>query len=730
MVALLERAQPLNVGPLTDRSGLYAVFPGMEVLELTQAAQPVGAVIALRQGSSPLSDAQLHSFKAAAAIFGALIQVLRCGDAQLQRSRRLADFALASGDGFWETDSNHCMRWTALSGISPEAAAYANDPMLEAHLCSEEGDALTPPCRLIDLLVRQQPFSRAVIRAEGGNTPRYLSFSGRPFVDGGSFVGYRGTTRDVTSRVEAEQERRRATRALVRIASQVPGLVCELQTLPDGSSKIVYANGRLEDVFGESVDALRDDPSIALRWVHRDDLARVAASLQHSARSVSPWRGEYRICLPGQAQRVIAGQAIPELQEDSSIIWYVVATDVTLEVEERQRAESLQHERDNAKRLERLRADLTARVSHELRTPLHAILGFAQLLRVSYPNAEIEPGRSLSHVHQAANHLLSVINDMLDLAALEAGHAQMKVNDFELRPLLAGCSAIMQTQLAVKQLTLAIAAPVTPYVSADERSVRQILLNLLSNAVKFSPERGVISLSVRLVSRSTCVQIDVTDSGAGIPPERLDRLFAPFERLTSDRQIPGTGLGLAISRQLARQMGGDLVHIPTSRGSRFRLLLRRGNKTAPTAPTSGFLPMPEASQHAVQWRVLYVDDDPINVLVMEGLLANIGNIAMTAANSIRAGLRAARSMQPDLILLDMHLADGTGMDMLKVLQEDAPDARTPLIAVSADAMPQHIEAALKAGFHGYITKPVELPRLRQTLQRILSTRTPGNHSAQ
>jgi signal transduction histidine kinase/CheY-like chemotaxis protein len=365
-----------------------------------------------------------------------------------------------------------------------------------------------------------------------------------------------------------------------------------------------------------------------------------------------------------------------------------------------------------AQQAARLRSEVVSRVSHELRTPLNAVVGFAQLLLREPQDVALYA----THIHRAGTHLLALVNDMLNLARLETGRAGAALQPVSTATVMQRCIDLLQTDAHRQGVALhALTEPDAEVVMADQRGLTQALLNLAGNAVKFSPLGAGVDMQARRAPGDR-VHIDVTDRGPGIAAEMIPLLFLPFSQLPGTRKNNGTGLGLAISRQLVQAMGGEIsVRSAVGAGSTFTIALQAAEPGLPATAESAYAaldgpaPMPDAT-----WlNVLYIEDDPVNVLLIEHMLACFGQIHLHHAPTATGGLQQAFARPLDLILLDMNLPDGHGLDVLKALRADPRTADLPVVALSADAMPDSIRTALAAGFDDYLTKPIDLARLER-----------------
>ncbi len=393
-----------------------------------------------------------------------------------------------------------------------------------------------------------------------------------------------------------------------------------------------------------------------------------------------------------------------------------VVEDITehLRLEEAERAREVAESSNLAKSV------FLSRMSHELRTPLNAMLGFAQLLELDRRHPLAEAQRPwVAQIQSAGWHLLEMINDVLDLSRIESGTLRLQPETLDLPELLAAARSMTEgdAQLRGIVVTQDLAEGATR-VLGDATRVKQILTNLLSNAVKYNVERGRIHITARARGAEQ-VEIAVSDSGLGMTADQLAGLFQPFNRLGRERSaLQGTGIGLVISQRLAELMGGSLrARSAAGEGSAFTLTLPRVID-ADTLPSE--LDLPQALAADYRYRIVhYVEDNETNVEVMRGILAQRRQVRLDVSVTGLDALAAIRLRRPDLILLDMHLPDIDGMELLRHLKAAPETADIPVVIVSADALPAQIEAALQAGALHYLTKPVSVAELLATVDEAL-----------
>ncbi len=382
------------------------------------------------------------------------------------------------------------------------------------------------------------------------------------------------------------------------------------------------------------------------------------------------------------------------------------------------------------------KSEFLSRMSHELRTPLNAILGFAQVMGLD-PKQPLSPSQSarLDQIQQAGWHLLDMIDDVLDLSRIDAGTLRMQSEKITLPALLDTTRQLVAGMASQRGITLSIdgTLPSGWGVLADETRLKQILTNLLSNAVKYNQPGGSVHVQAALIrdrGETPVVNVVVTDTGMGMNAEQLSQLFQPFNRLGRERSTPdGTGIGLVISRHLAQLMGGQLeVSSREGAGSTFTLtlpatVLNQAMPPAPPAVPTAVMSDAVPSMAGELRHVLYVEDNHANTALVQAALASRAWIQLDVAATIEAGLATLhnrlRGPLPQLILLDVHLPDASGMDFLRLAKANPDTQHIPVVMISADAMPDQIEQARAAGATAYLTKPLQISAMLALVDELL-----------
>jgi PAS domain S-box-containing protein len=522
--------------------------------------------------------------------------------------------------------------------------------------------------------------------------------------------------REIAERAHAEALLRESEQRLRNILNHVPIGVM----YADLQGTIQQSNPQFRELVG--YDAAELAEMCALDFTHPEDRD---GDLELSGRLM---RGE--IAVYQRQQRYV--------RRDGEVLWVRVIVSLLRDaegkphrivgvVEDISEHLALRHAeaaRELAEAANRAKSDFLSRMSHELRTPLNAMLGFAQLIELD-PQQPLSAGQRerVGQIQTAGWHLLEMINDTLDLSRIESGTLKLDIETTELPPLVASSVSMIERAAQARRITISQAlAPNAAQIFADPTRVKQILTNLLSNAVKYNVEGGSIRIASR-IDGAGAVEVTLDDTGLGMSEAQLAALFQPFNRLGRERSAQeGTGIGLVISQRLAELMGGTLsARSASSEGSTFVLTLPRASRREPPPDSDDEELEPQA--HEYRQRVVhYIEDNETNAIVMEGILAQRPQVKLrVSANGLDA-LAAIRAAPPSLILLDMHLPDIDGLQLLRMLKDDPATAGVPVVVVSADAVSTRIKSALEAGAEQYLTKPVNVAELLRLIDELLEQR--------
>ncbi|MFV9504524.1 MAG: PAS domain S-box protein [Oscillochloridaceae bacterium umkhey_bin13] len=559
-------------------------------------------------------------------------------------------------------------------------------------------------------------------RKQGESFPVLLSATA--VYDGaGNFVMTRSTVIDVSDRRRAESALRESRASLQSFLDTASDLIQIL----DASGTIRYVNSawcetlgyRREDVLGRSI-------YLFVAPNYRDPYRKVREALLQDGQ---PRQTEVIFQTSKGAAVVVEGQIWIRQSTEGQAVTNAIFRDVT---RRKQIEEALRVANTEMERALRTKDEFMATMSHELRTPLNAILAVSETLREEL-HGPLNPHQheSLGHIETSGRHLLALINDILDLSRVEAGLLDIQPEPVPVNEVCHVSVQFIRAQATQKSLLLQLdleEAP--PIVYADPRRLKQMLVNLLSNAVKFTPPGGQVSLRVTARSAQNQVTFTVSDTGIGIAPGDQARLFKPFTQLDSrlSRQHEGTGLGLALVHRLITIHGGTItVESAPGLGSHFRLNLPLHPSSpeveeAEPTPLAGAMAitrsMPASTKVTSQARLLLVDDNPINLQVLTDYLQARGFAVITAQHGHEA-LRLAVAEAPDLILMDIQMPELDGFEVIKLLRATTMHATTPIIALTALAMPGDRERCLAAGASTYLARPVVLKELLQTIHTLL-----------
>jgi PAS domain S-box-containing protein len=588
-----------------------------------------------------------------------------------------------------------------------------------------------------------------------------------------------GSVQDITARKEAEEERDRFFT-----------LSLDMLCIADMNGYFKRVNPAFEATLGHSTDEMISNPY--LKWVHPDDLEATLAEMQkldqgeNTLSFINRYRcadGSYKwlswrsapfqgliyaaahdITLLKRAEAALH-KANDELErrvmertaELSTAIEQLGAVNEALRVENiqhqmtmttlREVADALQVAKEEADRANDAKSEFLSRMSHELRTPLNAILGFGQLLEMESLNSYGQ--ESVHHILKAGEHLLGLINEVLDIARVDTGSMHLSIEPVALNEVIDECCSLLRPLAAERQIYVSHDTERWQgvYVLADHQRFKQVLINLLSNAIKYNRIKGQVTVTCQrsarysaeesagtqaespvspmaptgATTRST-ILIKVQDTGIGIAPDQLPKLFTPFERLGAEEsEVEGVGLGLALTKRLVEAMNGALhVESEPGKGSLFTIELP---ETLGVEGVLGEIPEETKDASAVAFEtvctVLCIEDNLSNLRLIERILTGRPDITLMAAMQGSVGLDLAHQHQPDLILLDLNLPDLSGIEVFVRLQQAEATRDIPVIVLSADATPTQKERLLLAGVRAYLTKPLNVREFLQTIDALL-----------
>jgi PAS domain S-box-containing protein len=551
---------------------------------------------------------------------------------------------------------------------------------------------------------------------------RHISTHTRVETGGGLALLF-GLVIDLTERRKTEQALRGAAERAA-LAARGAGL---------GTWELDLQTG--EAIWDEQMWALRGLParpraameSERMGCVHPDDQEQLEQRLQQARTSSDLIEHEFRVVWPDGSVHWLASRSIGLRDAVTGVPRRI---GMNWDVTDSRTTEAVRQEREIALGESRAKSKFLARMSHELRTPLNAVLGFSQLLLADEQGTDMaatQRRQRLEHIRGAGQHLLNLINDVLDLSSLEGGELRIALQPVALQALVADTLLLLGPLCGSHQVSL-LTGELAATAMADATRLRQVLLNLLTNAVKYNRAGG--SVTVEALPRGHEVLLRVSDTGHGMTEEQLRQLFEPFNRLGRDGgATEGTGIGLAIVKALVERMGGSVqVDSKVGVGSVFEVRLaaagappaaampatRELAATAVTAVAPRGTAGPRGAS-ATARRVLYIEDNPVNALIISELLTQRGDIELQVAVDGASGVAQAQVLRPDLILLDMQLPDIDGYEVLRQLRARPATAHIPCIALSANAMPEDIERGLRAGLSDYWTKPLDFAAFRAAI---------------
>ncbi len=514
----------------------------------------------------------------------------------------------------------------------------------------------------------------------------------------------------------AEQERKRAEEdAKVQhdFALHVMNRMGQGLVVTDADFRFEYVNPAFAQMVGHTPESLIGKSGLDI--APKEDHPIIAEARERRRRGETQ-SSEMRLRHADGRDVHVLVTGTPRIRDGKIIGSITVVTDLT----ERKRIEQIRLAKDAAEEANRAKGEFLSRMSHELRTPLNAILGFAQLLEMD----PLEPPQreSVEHILHGGRHLLELINEVLDISRIEEGRLRISLEPVSVKEIVEESLLLIAPLAAEGEIHVDghLEGVGTRHVQADRQRLKQVLLNLLANAVKYNRTGGTVEVAYEEVLAGR-LRIKVTDTGSGIEPDRIERLFTPFERLGAEQAgVEGTGLGLALSKRLAEAMGGRIgVESSVGRGSTFWLELALVESPMERLKRIGGTPTAVDFDGTLRPRVvLYAEDNLANLKLVQYLLADRPEVRLLPAMHGRLAVSLARDHRPHLILLDLDLADVPGEQVLRQLKAHHETRHIPVVVLSASNAPESIQRLLAAGAIEYLTKPLDVQRLLALLDSL------------
>ena len=542
------------------------------------------------------------------------------------------------------------------------------------------------------------------------------------FEDDGSVDGFFVMSLDITDRKRVENERER-TRLALEAAQRLAHIGSFERTF---DPERLYWTRELYHIHGLDPNGPPITMDLFLQHVHPSDRARVERVLDKAVRNHQrTYSLEYRAIRPDGVERYVTASGEFTYSADGSPHTLIGSIqDIT--AQKRIQA-ALERAKLDAETANRAKTEFLSSMSHELRTPMNAVLGYAQLLLQNKKEPiSARQQRQLNQILKSGQHLLNLINDILDLSRIESGRVELDIKDLQLDKVIGECLSLVDSMATRNRISIQDKTrdkhPLV--VHCDDVRLKQALVNLLSNAIKFNRPSGSVVID-RELRRNGSVRITIQDTGYGIPQARQRELFEPFSRLdATQRGIEGTGIGLAISKQLIERMGGRIGFVSEiGKGSTFWI------DVPSAAHQDDGAEMQSASVEDIepafklaaggQRKLLYVEDDESNLRLLEEVISHIPNLSLLSAPDAEQGIRVARESHPDLIVMDINLPGMNGFQAIETLKRQPETQHIPVIALSAAAMSKDIKKGAEAGFFSYLTKPFVIDELLNTIDRAL-----------
>ncbi len=531
------------------------------------------------------------------------------------------------------------------------------------------------------------------------------------------------------------KETRRKLRKKATSLPKVPGIHDELVflkhaldehaivSITDVKGGIIYVNDKFCDISGYSRDELMGQNHRLL--FSGEHPAEFFVDLWKTISSGKTWHGEIKNKKKDGRYYWVSTTIVPALNDKGKPVQYFgIRTEIT---ENKELEAELILSKEAADRANQAKSEFLSSMSHELRTPMNAVLGFAQMLEFN-PKEPLSDAQKdcVGHIMTGGQHLLDLINDILDLAQIEAGKVDLSIEDILPIMIIEDCLPLITSMAGERGIEVSVSDAIAeaPKIRTDHVRIKQVLLNLLSNAIKYNRENGSISIGCENTADSM-LRIMVTDTGAGIPKDKQGELFKPFSRLGAENtETEGSGIGLVVCKDLVKLMHGVIgLESETGKGSTFWIELPLcGSQHNEIVETTEALEAPIMEElPGMRGTVLYVEDNPANIRLMEMIVNHVKGLTLISTHTGEFGIELARAEHPDVIILDINLPGMNGIEVLKQLRRYDGTKDIPVLALSAAATQKDIEKGLNAGFQSYQTKPIKVPKIIDAIRTALET---------
>jgi PAS domain S-box-containing protein len=566
------------------------------------------------------------------------------------------------------------------------------------------------------------------IRKDGSRFPAIVSVTALRDVQD-SIIGYLLIGTDNTARKQVEEEQALLDQSLrdqqFYTRSLIESNIDALMTT-DPRGIISDVNHQMESLTGCTRDELIGAPFKN----YFTDQKRAEAGIKRVLREGKVTNYELTVLARDGKETVVSYNATTFYDRDRNLKGvFAAARDVTdrkqFEDKLQENNVELESAKAAAEKANLAKSEFLSSMSHELRTPLNGVLGFAQLMESDTPAPSPAQQRSIQQILKGGWYLLRLINEILDLAMIESGKVTVSSEPMSLAEVLIDCRVLVGSQAASRQIELILPEFDHPwYIHADLTRVKQVVINLLSNAIKYNRPGGSVTVRCALHGEQR-VRMYVKDTGAGLSDEQIGQLFQPFNRLgQEDSTEEGTGIGLVVTKQLVELMGG-LIGVESARGVGTEFWVEFPASVGPelgVATESALMSRVSTAAELTgkQRTLLYVEDNPANLALVEQLIERRHDLKLLTAINGHLGIVLARACQPEVILMDINLPGLSGFGALKVLQNDPATSRIPVIALSANAVPRDIEKGMEAGFFRYLTKPIRVVEFMEALDIALN----------